>query len=281
MAIQSISFAQPLPCGNATRLIFNPPDGARRFVLLRKEVDSFPAWDDVGSVVIYDGEPTLAVLDWTGLANGRAYFYCLFALIGATWVPSASRSVTPAATDGDRSVDVLSIVRERIDLGLQIEVARGNLNNKNGRIQVLTAPPLFDNTAWPVVTVHVNSDASGDRAIGEIMTEDVWVEDAWSWDSAEGWLSRWSIGISGWCLNPDERIALRKAIKRIVLGNLAVFSDAGMLNIDLNQQDAEDFERYSAPVYLINGTLTCAAMSLNSALEGAIRDVNITQIPPI
>lgn len=278
MATPFITLAQSLPCGNAARLILNPPAGATRCVLLRKLADTFTGWNDAGAVVVYDGEPQNAALDWSGLVNGTPYFYRLYALVSAVWLAGETRSVTPAAIDTDQSVDVLAIVRERIDLGLQVEVARGNLNNKNGRIQVLTAPPLYDHTAWPVVTVHVNSDASGDRAIGETMTEDVWHEDSWSWEASEGWLSRWSIGISGWCLNPDERIALRKAIKRIVLGNLSVFNDAGMLTIDLSQQDAEDFERYSAPVYLINGTLTCSAMSLNAALEGAIRDVDVTQI---
>ncbi|MFZ4538512.1 hypothetical protein [Propionivibrio sp.] len=274
-----ITLAQPLPTGNATRLMLNPPAGATRCVLLRKTADTFTAWNDTGAVVVYDGPPERAVLDWSGLVNGIPYFYVLYSLVAAVWQASASRSVTPAAIDSDLSVDVLSIVRERIDLGLQVEVTRGNLNNKNGRIQVLTAPPLYDNLAWPVVTVHVNSDSSSDRALGEMMAEDVFNSDSFEWESSEGWLSKWSIGISGWSLNPDERIALRKAIKRIVLGNLPIFNDAGMMMIDLSQQDAEDFERYSAPVYQINGTLTCTAMSLNSALEGAIRVVEITQIP--
>lgn len=273
-----IVMAQPLPTGNATRLILNPPTGATRCVLLRKTADTFAGWNDVGAVVVYDGEPTKAVLDWSGLINGTTYFYRLYSLVAKAWLSDSSRSITPAAIDDDGSVDVLSIVRERVDLGLQVEVARGKLNNKNGRIQVLTAPPLFENTAWPIVTVHVNVDSSGDRAIGETMTEDVFDEGSLGWESSEGWLSHWNIGIVGYSLNPDERIALRKAIKRIVIGNLAIFNDAGMMNPNLSQQDAEEFERYSAPVYLINGTLTCTAMSLNTALEGAIRDVVTTPI---
>lgn len=274
----SIILCQAVPVGNAIRLMLSPPTGAIRCVLLRKMADTFTGWNDVGAVVVYSGTPESAAMDWTGLTNGFAYYYKLYALVGTVWQESATRSATPMAIDSDLSTDVLSIIRERIDLGLQAEVAAGRINHKNNRIQVLTAPPLYDNTIWPVVTIHVNSDASGERAIGEQFYPDVLSDDGLSWQSAEGWLSRWNVGIQGWCLNPDERITLRKAIKRIVIGNLAVFDTAGMVQIDLSQQDMEDFERYSAPVYQTVGTLTCLAPSLDASLEGAIVAVSIAPI---
>lgn len=272
----TIALAQSLPTGNAIRLILIPPAGASRCIVLRKQSDTISSWCDSSAVVVYDGGVELSVLDWNGIVNSVPYVYRDFWFVAGLWEPGASTTLMSASVDTDVSVDVLSIVRERIDLGLQAEVARGTLNNKNGRISVLTAPPVYDNTAWPVVTVHVNSDASGERAIGETMGEDTFDTGGSSWLASEGWLSRWNIGISGWSLNPDERILLRKAIKRIVLGNLPVFDAAGMLQVELSQQDAEDFERYSAPVYLINGTLTCLAMSLDSSLEAVARDIVFT-----
>lgn len=274
-----ITLLQLLPVGNAIRLFLSPPSGATRWRLLRKPANNFTGWDDPGALVIYDGDADKVILDWTGLVNGTPYYYALYSLVGASWLGSQVRSMTPQATDSDISVDVLSIVRERIDLGLQAEIARGALGNRVGSIKVLTAPPLYDNTVWPVVTVHVNSDASAERGIGEMLADDVYHPDTMEWESSEGWLSRWSVGIHGWCLNPDERITLRKAIKRIVIGNLAVFDEAGMIQIDLQQQDVEDFEQYSAPVYQTVGTLTCLAPSLDAALEGAIRDVVVTPTP--
>lgn len=272
----TISYLERIPVGNAVRVFVSPPTGATRWRLLRKTADTFAGQDDTSAAVIYDGHIETSVLDWwVGLLNGTPYFYKLYSYVASAWVASATASIVPQATDSDASVDVLSIVRERIDLGLQVELARGKLQHKDGRIPVLTAPPLYENTNWPVVTVHVNSDASGERGLGELVSNDVFNDDE-EWESSEGWLSRWNVGIQGWSLNPDERIALRKAIKRIVIGNLSVFDDAGMVQIDLSQQDAEEFERYSAPVYQTVGTLTCLAPSLDSATASPILDVSVT-----
>jgi hypothetical protein len=270
----TITSLQCVPVGNAIRVFFVPPAGATRWRLLRKTADTFSGQDDPAAIVVYDGNDETVILDWTGLLNGTPYFYNLYSFVDPAWLASGTKSTSALATDSDASVDVLSVVRERIDLGLQVEVARGKLQHKDGRIPVLTAPPLYENTNWPVVTVHVNSDASSERGLGEIISNDVYNDDE-EWESAEGWLSRWSIGIQGWSLNPDERIALRKAIKRVVIGNLSVFDNAGMLQIDLSQQDAEEFERYSAPVYQTVGTLTCLAPSLNSDVSPAILDVEV------
>lgn len=271
----TITSLQCVPVGNAIRVFFVPPSGATRWRLLRKTADTFSGQDDPAAIVVYDGKDEIVTLDWTGLLNGTPYFYRLYSFVDPAWIASETKSASALATDSDASVDVLSVVRERIDLGLQVEVARGKLQHKDGRIPVLTAPPLYENTNWPVVTVHVNSDASSERGLGEIISNDVYNDDE-EWESAEGWLSRWSIGIQGWSLNPDERIALRKAIKRVVIGNLSVFDDAGMVQIDLSQQDAEEFERYSAPVYQTVGTLTCLAPSLNSAPEIAIGEIQVS-----
>lgn len=264
-----------IPAGNAIRLILSPPRGAESIRLLRKDSDTFIGESDSGAVVVYDGSPQDAVLDWHGLVNGQEYFYRLFSLVDGDWIASASVSGTPAMEEEDFSVDVLSIVRERLELGLAAEVASGLLRHKNGRIPVLTAPPLTDNAVWPLVTVHVASDSSSVRGIGEAIAIDRFLSDDWAWDVSDGWLSQWSILIVGWSLNPDERILLRKTIKRIVIGNLPVFDDAGMVQVDFQQQDVEDFDNYNVPVYEVVGTLGCLAPSLAVVQDPAITDVQV------
>lgn len=244
--------------------------------LLRKVVDEFFGVNDPAAVVIYDGAVSRSVLDWHGLVDGQTYYYAVYWKVGNTWLADDTVAVVPNHTDTDLSVDVLSVVRERLDAGLRNAVAAGELKGEQGRIMVLTAPPTYDNVGWPVVTVHVNSDSSDQRAVGEGIARDEFRAEPWDWYGGEGWLSRWSVAIIGWSLNPDERIALRKIIKRIVVGNLAVFDDAGMLQIDLQQQDIEEFERYSAPVYQSVGTLTCLAPTFDAAAEVAIREVVTT-----
>lgn len=138
-----------------------------------------------------------------------------------------------------------------------------------------TAPPLFDETTFPVVTIHCTQDASGERAIGENMLGEQFDALADEWDISEGWLSRWDIQIIGWALNPDARIALRKVLKAIVIGNLPVFDAAGMVQVDFSQGDAEDFESFAAPVYQTMGRLTCMAPSAVVATDDPIREVDL------
>lgn len=275
----TITLAQPLQIGNAARFVLRPPVGAARCVLLRKLADNFAGWNDPAAVAVYDGEPVLAVLDWFGLLNGTTYFYRLYSLVAGAWIVSAPRQVVPAAGYKDQAIDVQAIVRERVDLGLQVEVQRGRLQHKSGRIQVLTASPVFEHASWPLVTVHVNSVGAGDRAIGDVMAADVFNVEDDSVSSREGWIARWAIGVNGWSQNADERAELRKAIDRVVRGNFAVFGAAGMMQLEFNQADAEDFERYSAPVHMINGTLTCTAMSLIEVPEATIATVSTTLTP--
>ena len=89
---------------------------------------------------------------------------------------------------------------------------------------------------------------------------------------SEGWLSAYSLDIAGWVSgNPDERIALRKAIKKVIIGNLPVFDQHAMVMCQLTMADVEDFETFSAPMYQSIGTFSCVAPSI----------VAQTGIPPI
>ena len=275
-----ISFIQPLAAGNALRISLEVPAGAKGMRLLRKVSDSFTGWNDPAALVVAD-EVDRSVLDTASLTNGALYYYRSYYFIGNAWVDSgATRSATPAATYRAIGGDVLSVVRERLDLGLQAEVARGTLTHDDNHIPVHTAPPVFEEVTWPIVTLHLQNDASGERAIGEMVNPDQFDPTAGTWGESEGWLKNVQLMVMAWSLNPDQRIELRKAIERIVIANLPVFDNAGMTQVQLSMQDTEDFESYSAPVYQAMGTFSCTAMIVVGSDVDAISDVTVTQHYP-
>lgn len=269
-----IARIQPLAAGNALRIFLEVPADALKLRLLRKVSDTFTGQDDADALLVAD-EILPAPLDTTALVNGTLYHYRAYYLIGAAWVASATVASTPAAIYADQGGDVLSLLRDRLDLGLQAEVARGTLSHDQGHIKVLTAPPLESETVWPLVTVHLQNESPSERGIGEVLATDTFNEDTDSWGEAEGWLAGVQIIVMGWSLNPDERIELRKALRRIVVANLPVFDDAGMVEIQFAQQDTEDFGSYGAPVYQTLCTFSCTAPVLVGSDVAAINEVQV------
>jgi hypothetical protein len=269
-----ISTITPLPIGNALRLAIVPPDGALLWRVLRTTGTTFTGEADPSATVVFQGA-VRSVVDAEGLENGVAYTYGAFFYDGSQWTASAVATGTPLATYVDESTDVLSLVRDRLDAGLQNEVARGTLAPHSGAISVLNAPPAFDDTDWPVVTVHVVSDGSGDRALGEDLLGDSFDPLSGQWQERDGWLARVHLTIVGWSQNPDERIALRQALRRIVLGNLPVFSAAGMTHIDFQQTDQDEMNGYAVPVYQSVCSLSCEAPASVGTSYGVISDVSI------
>lgn len=226
--------------------------------MLRKVSDTFCGPDDSDALLVHDGDER-SVLDTRFLQNGTLYFYRAYYWNGSTWSASSSATGTPNATYEDASTDVLSIVRDRLDYGLQAEVASSRLVHDRGHIRVLTAPPVYQDTVWPVVTVQLQAESPSVRAVGETIEADELVVDDNAWDGAEGWLANVQLAVVGWSQNPDERVELRKALRRIIVANLPVFDDAGMVQAEFTQQDMEDFQSYPAPVYQTIGTLSCLA----------------------
>lgn len=268
-----ITLIEILAIGAALRIHLAPLANATSWRLIRKTTDDFTGHDDVGAVVVYAGKSEKVLLDWSGVFNGFPYFYRLYCFVDGSWISSDSASATASATAESLSVDVRAIVRDRIDAGLQAEISSGNLTNKFNRIQVLNAPPVYTNVTWPVVSVHLENDSAEARAIGEVFGADSFDDDLDLWEDSEGWLSRWSLTIVGWSLNPDERIVLSQAIKKIIIGNLPVFDDAGMLQVDFSQRDVDDFVQYDAPVYQTYCALSCLAPSIVVGNITAISDV--------
>jgi hypothetical protein len=267
-----ISFIQPIAAGNALRVFLEPPAGAVWCRLLRKGADTFTDQDDPSALLVQEGTDT-TVVDIAYLTNGQTYYYKPFYRVGADWVAGATVFATPQAGYDDGSVDVLSFVRDRLDAGLATELERGALAHPDGHIRVLTAPPLFEDAAFPLVTVHLQSEDPKDRALGELIAADSFDAIGGAWTESEGWLARTQLSIIGWTLNPDERIALRQALRRIVVANLPVFDAAGMVEVELQLQDTEDFASFSAPVYQVMATLTCEAPVIVGSTAGAIKTV--------
>ena len=273
-----ISQIVPVAVGNALKIFLEPPADAIWWRLLRNDSGVFADQADTAALCIYSGGDLNCVMDAHCLVNGTQYCYCAFYFDGVSWTPSATVCATPESTYADHSVDVLSIVRDRLDCGLQIEVQLGNLSPSSGAIAVLNAPPIFEETNWPVVTVHVTSDGSGERAVGELVLPDEFDFDAAQWRESQGWLARIQLAIVAWSKNPDERIALRKALRKIVMGNLDVFDGAGMIRIDFSQQDVDELSSYPAPVYQAMCTFSCeapAGVSQNAGLTGELANPNI------
>ena len=268
--------AYSLPIGNAVKLLGSVPAGTLSWVLLRNTSGTFSGHADPNASLIATGGswPRVYVVDSTVLTNNQTYHYQIYAYNGTAWAATDAVSVVPAWAVEDQSVDPLALIRDRLEVGLRNYVAQGFLFHEQGAIPVLTAPPLFDETPLPVVTVHLGLDASAERAIGEHIIPDEVDLVAGEWSDSEGWYSRYDITVAGYDLNPDARIALRKAVKALVIGNFPVFAAAGMLQIDFTVSDMEDMESYGAPVYMAMGKFTCLAPSVMVTTDPRLLEVD-------
>ena len=247
--------------------------------VLRRTLDAFTGADDAGAFLVAE---TLdhVVVDTTAVVNGQTYYYKPYALIAGVWVAGPTRTADPAAIYEDWSVPVVELVRERLSAGLLVEIQRGDLQHELGKIPVLIASPTFEDTKWPLVTIHVATDSSEQRFLGETIEPDWFDVIGDEWVGTEGWLSRVQLNIAGWALNADVRAALRKAIKRIIIGNLPVFDERGVYQVSMTQQDVDDFQSYSAPVYQSICQFSCLARSAVTSVEGPIREVIATPNMP-
>jgi hypothetical protein len=269
-----ISYLQPLPIGNAVRCLLAPAAGSIRTKVLRKDTDDIASEADAAAAVVYDGSEA-SFVDTQTLTNGITYHYRAFDLVGGAWVGSESAQVTPLAITDLVGPDVLVVVRERLKAGLKAEVAAGRLVHETGAVPVQTAPPAFENTKWPVVSVHYRSLSLQDRGVGEIIAPDVFDIEDDEWLESEGGLAPQSLEIIGWSLNSDERNALRRAILKVILGNLSVFEAAGMSLIAPSQNDVDDMESYGAPVFSTVTSLGCLAAAAVQSVAAPISDVTV------
>lgn len=274
-----ISMVQPLSVGNALRLYLEPPVGAVRWKILRKGSDSFTGHDDPSAAVVYEGNEPI-VVDTRYLQNEVMAFYRpYYTADGAIWTSGSTNSGTPRATYEEQTVDVLSELRDRLEAGLLVECQRGNFQTELGYIQVYTAPPSLErDLRFPLVTLHLESEEPAERGIGEVIGVDEFDGIGADWQEYEGWLSSVRLSIVGWSLNSDERIELRKAIRRLVVANLSVFDSLGWVQVNLSQQDNDAISgEYPSPIYQVMSTFSCLAPVRVSADVAALsQDVNVT-----
>lgn len=266
----------PLPIGNALRVFWSAPAGAARTILLRKATNDISGPADSGATKVYDSRDVdlVSALDYR-VANGTTYYYRDYHHDGVAWVDGGlTMAAVAAATYVDESADPLSLVRDRLEAGLAVEVTRGNLTHETGAIPVLTAPPVYEETRWPVVTVHLQNESPAERFLGETFGPDS--SDGDDWAEREGWLARQSLDVIGWSLNPDERVELRKALRRVLVGNLSVLDSEGLTSVDFSFSDIEDFESYNAPVYQVRCSMTANFPVQVGGTVPAIIDVTVS-----
>lgn len=278
MALVMISMIQPLHIGNAIRLYLEPPTAAVEWKVLRKGSASFSGHDDPSALLAYQGDENV-IVDVEGLQNEQIQFYCAFYTSDrSTWSAGNVVSATPRAIYEDHTTDVLSYLRERLEAGLLVECQRGNFQPEIGYIQVYTAPPSLErDLRFPLVTLHLESEQPGERGLGEVISGDVFDSIGFDWQESEGWLARVQITIVGWSLNSDERIELRKAIRRLIIANMSVFDSLGWVQIDLSQQDVNAINgEYPSPIYQVMSTFSCVAPVRVSGKVDAVSQVQQT-----
>lgn len=240
--------------------------------MLRKGADTFTGVDDASAVCVYLGTDQKFV-DAQSLLNDVMAFYKPYYYVSGAWVAGDTASGTPTAGYEDHSTDAVAVLRDRLERGLLTEVTRGHFTPELGYIQVFTAPPSVEHgIKFPLVTVQLEHEAPGERGIGEdIQGDDFLGED---WLETEGWIANVQISVIGWSLNSDERIELRKALRRLVIANLAVFNSLGLQQVSFSQSDVDAVSgEFNAPMYQTVGTFSCIAPARVVGRFGSITEV--------
>lgn len=257
--------------GNAIGIMLNPPSTAVKWRLLRNLNGIFTDQDGAG--LVYEGNER-HVTDIAALDNGVTVYYQPFYFNGTAWTTALARSITPNVTLINRTVDVLSLVRDRLDLGLNALVDRGDLQHPNGIIPVLTASPQLEDTVFPVVTVHLQSDSNDTHFLGDTFNDDLYNDDLTVSD-VEGYYSQCTLEIVAWSLNGDERKQVRAAMKAILQANIKIFAANEIEEISLQYSDQEDFQSYHCPMYMANCTMRCLAPSVVLGSDPSVQVVDV------
>lgn len=262
----AITLIQPLAAGNALRLFISPPRGAVYWRVLRRTADIFAGPYDAGAVLVADKNDDNVILDTLALENGIPVFYRCYSWNGTSWDNPASRTATPAATYQGDDCDVVQILRDRLAEGLAVEVARGTLlpvDPIEGAepIPVVLAPfMLAERVRFPMVSIHLDSFAPTERALGEDISGGAF-DEADGFAFTEGFRARVQVNIAGVSRLPDERNALRRCLVRILQANFPVFAAAGIDLPEFSFGDSEQLEDKAAPIFLTAGSFTCQVSS--------------------
>lgn len=279
-----IKHAISYPVGNAIGLVLEDDgEDSLQIRVLRRDSDAFTGPDDLSAKIVYQGPLLSVAVDLTAI-NGQAYFYKLYLHDGSDFADNDDDAVAGMAQSiyEDGGPDPRAIVRARLSDGFKQEILRGLLKIKaqpdnSMAVSVLNAPPVFETTKWPVVSVHERNDGPSERGIGEEVQPDVA-------ETAEGWLARYTLDVVAWSQNPDERHALGRSLRRILQANMPVFAGLGLTRIEVNGQDADFVSgEYTAPVYCKNVTLTLEAAAYVYANRTGVKvvTINVEALPDV
>lgn len=270
-----IAFIEPLPAGNAVRLILTPPPGAAEWRVLRRTTDTISGPNDAGAVVVEDWGRYEALIDDDGLTNGIAQFYRVFYrdAAGAPILPLApSRSATPAHSARDTSTPVLRVLRKRVEAGLAVAVAEGRLKPRSGSVPLVVAPMVDPGKiTMPVVSIHLDRDSPLDHALADFIATEELLDIGW--DDTHGYLSEVAINLVAVSLNPDERITLGEVLKHILLVNRPVLNAHGIIRPAVTVTHSElQPDQNAVPLYVASCSFTCIAPTTATATASEITD---------
>lgn len=272
---------QPLHVGNALRLHLRPPAGALRWRVVRRADAAFsgPAPDDA-QVVVFEGSEKV-FLDTAFVMNDVLLFYRAYYFTSAdesVYTESNVASGMSVSNYREQSEDVLTFLRERLLVGLQVEVQRGTLSHIDNYIPVYNAAPALEtDIRFPLVTIHLESDDPTERGIGEVLAPDVFDSIGDIWGESEGWIAATRLTVIGWSQNSDERIELRKALRRLVIANLQVFASKGWQQIEFGQQDIDSIDgEFPVPLFQVLGNFTCLAPVVVGGDAEPVHQVEVT-----
>lgn len=282
-----IAIIDQVPAGNALQIVLQPRGGASRLRVTRGATEA-ELVDAGAGTVVYEGSE-LSFMDTAGLVNGTEVWYRAFYWVDGAWRGTPAFAQTPRASFRDYSADPVALVRDRLALGLAEYVRRHRadmvagvdastgLCPKTGSIPVLIGTPLYEGISFPCVVLHLTNDSDAVRGIGEHGPADE-VLASGEWEQSEGWLSSVTMTVVGYSKNPAERKELRKALKALVIANLAVFNEAGMTQVSFSIGDQDDMTSYSEPMYHAYGTLKCMAPSFVAATHRRIGSIQATPV---
>ena len=264
-----IQLINNIPSGNACSIYLNPPTGSISHRLLRNTTGIFSSQNDI--LCVYEGSD-IFIIDTASLDNDTLYYYSIWYWDGSLWTTYPIKSMTPSFTVFNRSVDVLTLVRDRIDKGMNNLIKRGDITHTNGYVTVLIASPQLEDVTLPIITVHLTNDSDDNRFINDQWRADI-KNPEFSVTSFTGYLSSVTLDIVVWCLNGDQRNQYRNALKDILIANIPVFIAGEMMETHFQFADAEDFQSYASPMYFMNATLRCLAPSAYIDTAPAIIDI--------
>jgi hypothetical protein len=249
------------------------PCGARQMRVLRRWDANFPdaPVEDAETFAVFGGAPQTGVLDWHGLVPDIPHWYAVYYLVDDAWQRAEPQSIVPTRQVHPPSLDSLDAIRERVEIGLNALLDAGHLRHPRGRFTVLTAPPLFDDVAFPAVAVHLEQATPDQHFIGGFIGEER-LENG-CWQETAGWRSRYAVSIEAWSLNPDERRLLRRAIRDTVIAARDVLEMIGLQELEATVSDDEDFQSYNAPLYRTQTRLSYLAPDVVWSVDPAIDNV--------